>query len=171
MSDILLPVPSGIYPGGGFITSLPGPTAGAGVPDDTANLQAAINATPSGGTLTLPAGTFRISSPLKITKSMRIIGSGCRPIPESINTDFNSLNIPTISPYLAGTVIQQNTAATDAIQITGAGCSVDLQDFGIVFGPSIFCSNTGHGINVVPPIASGSQLETEFCSLVGKTSL
>jgi Pectate lyase superfamily protein len=127
-----------------------------GVTDDTTAIQNAINATPSGGTLILPMGTAKITSALTINKSMRLMGSGCRPIAESISTDFNSINCPTISPYLAGTVIRQDTAATDAIQITGAGCSVDLKDFGILFGPLIIFTNTGHGINVTPPIVTST---------------
>jgi hypothetical protein len=138
-------------------TTVNGGQAFNGVSDYTAAIQAAINATPSGGTLILPTGYAPISSALTISKSIRIMGSGCRPIAESISTDFNSINTPTVSPYLAGTVLVQNTAATDGIQVTGGGCSVDLRDFGILFGSSIIFSNTGHGINVTPPAVSSEQ--------------
>jgi regulation of enolase protein 1 (concanavalin A-like superfamily) len=50
--------------------------AGNGVADDTACLQSAINATPAGGTLTIPAGTFRISSTLNLLSSRTYTGTG-----------------------------------------------------------------------------------------------
>jgi hypothetical protein len=40
--------------------------AGNGLADDTACLQSAINATPAGGTLIIPAGTYRITSSLTL---------------------------------------------------------------------------------------------------------
>jgi regulation of enolase protein 1 (concanavalin A-like superfamily) len=50
--------------------------AGNGVVDDTACLQAAINATPAGGTLTIPAGTYRITSTLNLLSSRTYTGTG-----------------------------------------------------------------------------------------------
>jgi len=60
---------------------------GDGIADDSASIQAAINATPSGsGSVYLPGGTYRIGSPLLITddgssngkRAIQLFGSGAR---------------------------------------------------------------------------------------------
>jgi hypothetical protein len=118
---------------------------------DTANLQAAINATPNGGWLYIPRGTYQTNAALSITQSIRISGSG---VYETFTG--NSLpDAPWAVPYLYGTVIVQNTAATDGITINAALPTVYLSDFGIMFGTSIWFANTGHGINVTAPVVGG----------------
>lgn len=46
------------------------------VRDDSSWLQAMIDATPEGGTLTLPPGDYSLSEPLIIDRSMELIGDG-----------------------------------------------------------------------------------------------
>lgn len=53
--------------------------AGNGVADDTAEIQATIDAMPAGGGIMyLPAGTYRISSQLTVYPNISIIGDGIR---------------------------------------------------------------------------------------------
>jgi Pectate lyase superfamily protein len=128
-----------------------------GSTDDTTAIQNAINATPSGGTLTFPLGTAKITSALVISTSITIQGSGVHCLNGSLSVNFNTINLPCVAPYLSGTVLRQDTAATDVIQITGAGVSVKLNNFGMTFATANLFTNTGHGVNVNPPSYSGVQ--------------
>lgn len=49
---------------------------GNGTTDDTSAIQAAINATPTGGTLKIPTGTYLISSTLTRNTQINIVGDG-----------------------------------------------------------------------------------------------
>lgn len=49
---------------------------GDGAADDTAAIQAALNAVPPGGTVQLPPGTYVISAPLLIPSGTRLTGTG-----------------------------------------------------------------------------------------------
>lgn len=51
---------------------------GDGVADDTAAIQAAIDAVAAGGEVRFPVGTFKITSTLSITKSISLVGEGGR---------------------------------------------------------------------------------------------
>jgi hypothetical protein len=48
---------------------------GDGAADDTAEIQAAINAAPAGGIVYLPAGIYRTSAPLRIPPEVTLLGS------------------------------------------------------------------------------------------------
>jgi hypothetical protein len=124
---------------------------GDGSTDDTAAIQAAINACPTGGTvyLPLPPVYYLITAPLIITKSLSFRGIGVFTAiaPLSVVPYFATPDEP---PYLYGSVIVQATAATDAIQITGTALTVNMSDFGIRFADAIRHVNTGHGINYTP---------------------
>jgi hypothetical protein len=50
--------------------------AGDGVRDDTASIQNAINACPSGQVVYIPAGTYRLNSQLTVTKAIVLRGAG-----------------------------------------------------------------------------------------------
>lgn len=47
---------------------------GDGTADDTTEIQAAINAIPSGGVVLFPAGTYKCTSPIVIPRAMRLVG-------------------------------------------------------------------------------------------------
>ena len=62
--------------GGGVIDVRDYGAVGNGSTDDTASIQAAINACPLGGIVRVPFGTFKITAPLMLKSQMRIMGDG-----------------------------------------------------------------------------------------------
>lgn len=60
---------------------------GDGVNDDTAGIQAAVNATPEGGTLNIPSGIFVLTDEIIIDKSITIKGPGGRILTDTLNGD------------------------------------------------------------------------------------
>ncbi|HEY3924359.1 MAG TPA: hypothetical protein VGL75_07340 [Acidothermaceae bacterium] len=116
---------------------------------DTANLAAAIAACPVNGWLHIRKGRYYLNAALVIPQSMKVTGAGVFQVTGSAATGIADL--PFATPWLYGTVLVQQTAATNAITITGAGNRVDLSDFGIVFDTAIQFANTGHGIEYTPP--------------------
>lgn len=60
---------------------------GDGVNDDTAGIQAAVNATPQGGTLYIPSGTFVLTDEIIIQKSITIRGTGGRILSDILDGD------------------------------------------------------------------------------------
>ncbi len=113
-----------------------------GVSDSTAALQAKINACPSGGSVYLPAGTYKITSPLVIPASMTLTGASLVPT-FTPRSSGGSLNAPT-SPRLAGAVLNVTAAGVDAIQVTASALSVHFANLGILFASGL--ASTGHGI-------------------------
>jgi len=134
-----------------FVGSVIAPVATGVQATDTANLQGALNATPAGGWLQIPCGTYQTSAALVIANPIKVSGCG---VGENM-TGEGLTDAPWTAPFLYGTVIVQNTAATDVIDITGTLLSVHLSDFGLMFAPSIIFANTGHGINAQAALVSG----------------
>lgn len=60
---------------------------GDGVNDDTAGIQAAVDATPEGGTLNIPSGIFVLTDEIIIDKSITIKGPGGRILSDTMNGD------------------------------------------------------------------------------------
>lgn len=103
----------------------------------------------------IPPGHYGVNGALpSIATPCDIIGSGCTEGFGSLAANPNSVNYPSVPPYLNQCVIWQFATATDVLKLTGAGTTVNLKDFGIAFA-SLF-NNTGHGINVVPPADGGN---------------
>jgi hypothetical protein len=121
----------------------PAPTGVAAT--DRAALLAAIAATPSGGILRLRRGTYAVDQAVTIDRHITIEGTS---MSETFLTAGagGALNHPN-SPGGAGTVIRQDTAATDVIALSGGAYSVHLRDFMVTFGSGIIHTNTGHGFN------------------------
>lgn len=117
---------------------------------DTANLAAAITATPDNGWLHVRRGEYKLNAPLVLNKHMRMTGAGVFNTNGTVTSGI--ADAPLAAPFLSGTVFTQTVAGTDAVQLSGAGCRVDLADFGIKFDTSIQFSDTGHGINATPPV-------------------
>ncbi len=145
---------------------------GNGVHDDTTDIQAAIDAVPAGGTLWIPRGVYRITAPLVISAAIAIRGAGVFELYGSLAVDANVCTFPLTSPYITGTIIRQETAATDAIQITTVSAAVHLSDFGILFDKgnngsttgNFRWTNTGHGIAAIPAAYSGKPDQGLFSS-------
>jgi hypothetical protein len=127
---------------------------GDGITDDTAAIQAAIDACPSGGIVKIPAGLYKITSAISCLDNLTIQGDFASEIyGEYANTETG---IPGESPWITGSILLQSTAATNGINITGAGINVSLKNIGIRFADSIAFNNTGHGVYAVPTAMDGS---------------
>lgn len=118
------------------------PAATGNQATDTANLNTAITATPANGSLFIPRGRYEINAALTVSKALRICGGSSFELLGGGISD-----VPFTSPYLAGTVINQNAAATDILKITSSLTPFNLENIGFRFADSIMFSNTGHGIN------------------------
>lgn len=130
-------------------TVAPAATGIAGT--DTANLQAAIDATPTYGTLHIPRGIYHLNDALSVTDHISISGAGVFIVGGNYEDD------PGSDPYLQGTVLYQAGAGKNGITISGVRLHVDLARFGISFATAIRGTNTGHGIACVPPTISGGR--------------
>lgn len=123
--------------------------------DVTTVVQAAINnAAAVNGEVDLPSTPCLISSVLKVAANVTIHGQGCFENwgPLAAGT---IPNIPVGSPPLKGSGFVQATAATDIMDITGAGITVNLKGFCGQWKTPY--ANTGDGISVIPPTVSGGQ--------------
>jgi hypothetical protein len=117
--------------------------------DDTNALQAIINYCQTNKCkMYIPKGYYKITDTLIIDNNITIWGEGCNELFGNINSNWYSINIPTISPYLEGSVIVQTTNGKDAMKIQGTTPVVNLKDFGVLFPDSL--ASTGHGINATP---------------------
>lgn len=122
---------------------------GDGTTDDTAAIQATIDACPDGGTVFLPVGVFKLTDALSITKNIALVGSGVGAVMGTADQSGLGM-LPTIDPYLVGSVLLPSTAGQNAIEITGTQISVTLRDFGIRFDDAIMFVDTGHGVYSAP---------------------
>jgi hypothetical protein len=148
----------------GWIDAKERGAVGDGTTNDTAALQAAIDATPDGGTLYIPAGTYKTTAPLVIDHAISVQGAGIHEMWGSVG-DFEAILFSLTPPYMAGTVIVQHTAATDGVQVSVTGESVHLRDFGVLFDTAIMWTNTGHGIKAIPSTQiSGAYDHGAICS-------
>jgi hypothetical protein len=119
--------------------------------DDTPGALACIAAAEAaGGTVEFPDAFVGLSAPLPPTGAIEIRGQSCKPLYGSFATSSGgAYSIPTIPPYLQGTVFWQFTPATDCLQLAAVGQAQDLHKLGILFPGLHF--NTGHGVNVTAP--------------------
>ncbi|MGW1546668.1 glycosyl hydrolase family 28-related protein [Streptomyces sp. NPDC002346] len=66
--------------------------AGDGIRDDTASIQAAIDSVPDGGTVYLPAGTYRLTGPLAVSSGITLLGAGSKAsVLQQTSTTANAL--------------------------------------------------------------------------------
>jgi hypothetical protein len=95
---------------------------GDGVTDDTAAIQAAINAVDIGGTVNLFGGVFKTTSEILITKAISIVGQDSR-VGNIVNYSLSKSCILTES-------------ATNSAGIRVNGCIATFKNFAIVNGPT-----------------------------------
>lgn len=126
-----------------------GDTTGA---TDTAALQAAINALPIGFELRLWSGMYYINAALTDPGYSFTLSGSAAPTFGPYATSGNSVS--PVSPFIAGSVIQQVTAGLDGLDLFTSSISVNLRDFGILFKAGL--ASTGHGINAAPSLVYGS---------------
>ena len=123
---------------------------GDGTTDDTAAIQAAIDAAVAAkGTVVLSSKTYRITSTLLMTDTAGLIGNGFYQLygdRQGYGGIHGSDVMPTVAPFLAGSVLLVTVSNTDAIRFSGVGRSVNLADFGVRFADPIKFKTTGHGI-------------------------
>lgn len=134
---------------------------GDGTTDDTAAIQATIDDCPPGGTVLLPTGVYKTTDALTISDGITLLGSGTGSAVGTAAASSNGSG-PLTSPYLTGSVLLPSTAGQNGVEITGAGISVHLRDFGIRFADDIMFVDSGHGIYCVNPdiVTVGHEMST-----------
>lgn len=142
-------------PGGGTNlnagTTISGGEATYGT-DDRAAAQACIDAAGSapGGIALFPYGQICLSGTLSSSATLTIEGLGVEELFGGTDR-FNTANMPTIAPYLQGTVFVVMPHDTDAFTLTQLGRAVHTKRFGIRFATSFY--RTGDGIDRSPSLA------------------
>lgn len=136
----------------GWIEATDHGAQGDGVHDDTAALQAAIDAAPQGGTVHIGFGRYRLTAPLKLVGDVTLLGDGACGVYGSIGRNWNSINLPTAPPWITGTVLIQSTPGVNILNLGGAGRTQHLQGLGLLFDGEHQFTDTGHGIHGVPPV-------------------
>jgi hypothetical protein len=123
------------------------PTYGAvgnGSTDDTAALQAAINAAITAGKpLYIPVGLYKYTPPLTVSGNLSIVGAWV-----AGNWASGNINVPTGTPPLIGAVLYPASNGQDAISLSNASISLNLRDIGILFQTPFV--GTGDGIHYIP---------------------
>jgi hypothetical protein len=114
--------------------------------DDTTTIQGVIDSVEAGGLIVFSPDTFYLTSPLTISKALSIRGTCGLEIPA----------LPTLPDayidHAYGTVLVQQTAGANVIDVTASGDSVNIENFLLTWADAIKNSNTGHGIYANPPV-------------------
>lgn len=115
--------------------------AGDGVTDDTAAIQAALNAAPNGATVVMPAGLFNITG-LTISKPVTLVGAG----------NGRGVN-PSSGAGQYGTELVNTSTGTAAITIAPVGSArlsgVILKDFSVKGNRDVGGATAGDGIALI----------------------
>ncbi len=119
--------------------------------DDTAAVQAAVNAAIASKGQVLLSKFYRITDTITVSGTCPIIGTGVRALWGSRSLTKSDV-IPSVAPYLTGSGLYMTAANKTAIHLTGIGGSVHLKDFGIRFADAIRWADTGHGVHIDPPV-------------------
>ena len=154
-----------------FILALTLPALGAGLSggnagDVTGAFQAAVNATPPGGILTIPPGQYQLSATINITKPITIVGSGFgTQIFEKSDTTlvrFTGVNNAVLSNMYLGSAAV--TAGTSLIELVNSNHNRldNITLLGSYYGLHL----QGSLLNTVIDLRSG----TNFQGFFGSTS-
>jgi hypothetical protein len=118
--------------------------------------------------LLLKYHTYPYAGQLTITNALTIRGSGFNWLQGSYNTgNYLTINAPTVSPFITGSVLLQCGTNVDGLTIQTIGSSVNLSDFAVRFGTNVAFQNTGNGFYAYPP-ALGSYRDNGIQSSVWK---
>ena len=140
--------------------------------DDTAAVQAAIDAATSGGTIYFPQGTYKIVSPLTVVRPLLLLGALGREVPSSIlhQTTASAIGISLSSAAdaavlthlaIVGSATSANTAAygidaaksvhLDRVYVKNFydGLRVGAGSFYATISGAFFYSNAHAGVNLV----------------------
>lgn len=118
--------------------------------DNAGPLQAAINkAVTDGVALYIPSagtGCYKYTAPLTISGNLQIVGDYV------LSNSGGSLNVPSGSPALQGSVLCPTANGSDAIDISGTGLTVDISNIGILWQTlyGLSSTTTGDGIHYIP---------------------
>lgn len=93
---------------------------GDGTIDDTSAIQAAINATPAGGTCYIPAGTYKLTSTVTVAASIRVMGEGTEGHTEFAPTSAVTGAVFSVRPVA---VLKRVSLANFYIDMTNAGAA------------------------------------------------
>ena len=126
--------------------------------DDTAALQAAVNAAQLvGGTVFLSSKYYQISNSLFITNTVTLVGCGISTLGASYLTNgygVDNLNVPTVAPYLLGSVLVQ-TSTNHTIFCTSLARALNLSNLGILVATNLgyqFAAAGGGVFCQAPPL-------------------
>lgn len=109
---------------------------GNGVADDTTAIQNALNATPLGGVVYLPAGTYATSAPLTIPPQVTLMGS------HSSHIDTTTCAIKPLASFTGAAVISMVDQATGGYSVL----SNQQRILGITLDGSNLTGSTIHGL-------------------------
>jgi parallel beta-helix repeat protein len=171
---------------------------GDGVADDTAEIQAALDAVPTiGGCIYFPAGTYVVSAPIVVDSNTVLIGDGMYVSKLSATTAFTSSQAIIYANSESNITIQQIGLLGNTNGTVGAGTGIHLkngtrnnvrdcyventtqagiryeeQNNGIIDGCSLVsCGRTGYTDNhgIMLYSASGSSIQTYSCKVTSNT--
>lgn len=122
--------------------------------DDTAKINLCITAAAlTYGEIEIPPVPvgYMISDELTLpAQDTQIRGGGVRSLYGNTGTATAvTVNVPSIAPYLAGSVLIQTATGKDGFKSTKVGPTLNMRDIGIRF--TNWFAGTGHGFNLVPP--------------------
>jgi parallel beta-helix repeat protein len=172
--------------------------AGDGTADDTAEIQAALDAVPAvGGCVYFPAGTYVVSAPLVVDSNTVLVGDGMYVSKLSATTAFtssqamvyanteNNITIEDLGFFGntngtlgAGTGIHLKNGTRNQVRncyvenTTQAGIRYEEQNNGIIDGCTLnACGRTGYTDNhgIMLYSASGSAIQTYSCKVTSNT--
>ncbi len=146
---------------------------GDGATDDTASIRAAIKAaSPSGGTVLLPPGTYITSGTLTLASHVTLSGHGRVSIVKATNTAYQVVTVPanTLDWGVRNLAIQG--AATDGVRVTHAGIYAYITERGesgdgVVDGVTFLNANDA-GVSAAVKIERGNpNCVIQHCRILG----